>query len=71
LVRCLLTRTNLKQAWLLAADLHGTNLSDADLTAADLRGADFSETHQRGLIMPGARTGLIPGLSLTTRGLRA
>jgi uncharacterized protein YjbI with pentapeptide repeats len=70
LVRCLLTRTNMKSAWLLATDLHGTNLSEADLTAADLRGADFSDTHQRGLILPGARTGGIPGLPLTTRGLR-
>jgi uncharacterized protein YjbI with pentapeptide repeats len=70
LVRCLLARANLKHAWLLATDFHGTNLSEADLTAADLRGADFSDTHQRGLILPGARTGDIPGLSLTTRGLR-
>jgi uncharacterized protein YjbI with pentapeptide repeats len=70
LVRCLLTRTNMKSAWLLATDLHGTNLSEANLTAADLRGADFSDTHQRGLILPGARTGGIPGLPLTTRGLR-
>jgi uncharacterized protein YjbI with pentapeptide repeats len=71
LARCLLTRANLKDAWLLATDLHGANLSDANMTSADLRGADLSDTHQRGLILPGAKTGHIPGLSLTTRGLRA
>ncbi|HEY4161604.1 MAG TPA: pentapeptide repeat-containing protein, partial [Dongiaceae bacterium] len=70
LERCLLTRTKLKHAWLLAADLNGANLSEADLTAADLRGADFRDSHQRGLICPDARTGDIPGLSLATRGLR-
>jgi len=68
--RCLLTRVNLKHARLIATDLQGANLSEADLTDADLRGADFSEAHQRGMIMPGARTGYIPGLDLTTRGLR-
>jgi len=68
--RCLLTRTNLKQAWLLAVSFSGANLCEADLSAADLRGADFSDSHQRGLIMPGARTGEIPGLLLATRGLR-
>jgi uncharacterized protein YjbI with pentapeptide repeats len=70
LSRCLLTRANLMKARLIAADLHGANLSEADLSDADLRGADFSDAHQRGLIMQGARTGLIPGLDLTTRGLR-
>lgn len=67
---CLLARANLQQAWLLATDLHGANLSEADLSDADLRGADFSESHQRGLVLPGARTGAIPGLSLMTKGLR-
>ena len=34
-------------------------------------GADFSESHQRGLILPGVRTGApYPGWSLITKGLR-
>ena len=69
--RCLLARTNLKNAWLLAVSFSGANLCEANLSAADLRGADFRDSHQRGLILPGARTGAIPGLQLATRGLRS
>jgi uncharacterized protein YjbI with pentapeptide repeats len=45
-------------------------MSDAKLDNADLRGANFTNVHQRGIKLPGAMIGLIPGLALETRGLR-
>jgi uncharacterized protein YjbI with pentapeptide repeats len=65
----LLSGARLHAARLIAADFRTANLTRADLSEADLRGANFAGTHRRDADFTNARTGLIPGLALTTRGL--